>query len=1285
MKPRLTPLRRQPAEDTASSTLPTGPAAGNGSRCRRILAGFLLLGAVLAGGGPVVAQPEAARFRSLQIEDGLSQSSVYSCFQDSHGFLWFTTEDGLNRYDGYDFLVYRNDPSDPHSLSYNYVSVVYEDRSGTLWVGTFGQGLNRFDYDTCWFTRFLTDPQDSTSLSNNTVLSIHEDASGTLWFGTQEGLNRYDPLTERFHRVAGLGDGEVEPGAAAVHAVASTPEGRLWIGTGGGGLCLYEPGTGLLQCYRHQPGEPSSLPSDEVTCLTFDNAGCLWVGTNGGLSCLAPGSTEFRNYRPDPANSRSLVDERITALVEDFRGWLWVGTERGLDRLDCARLAFTHFHHDPFATSGLTSDQIHSLIVDRSHVLWVGTHTGINILDLEGKAFRGYQAHPQDPYSLSDNYVRALLEDHTGVVWVGSSGGGLDAWDRETGRFHHHRAVPGQADSLGSDYIFSLAEGERGDLWIGTTEGAYRLDRRSGRSTAYRHDPADPASLSDDVVRVVYRDRDGVFWLGTTYGLNRLDPGTGGFVRYFKDIRDPQGGLTDDFVYAICEDRRGNLWIGTLNGLSCLDSRRERFTNYYADPDDPTSLSNIEALCVFEDSQGTIWVGTPSGLNRFEPDTGTFTYYMEKDGLANDTVYAILEDAAGRLWLSTNRGLSRFDPRTETFRNYDHWDGLNSNEFNLGARLHTRAGELMFGNIKGINAFFPQEITDNDIVPALAFTDFKIFNHSVPVGDDSPLSRHISRTDAIVLSHRDYVFSIEFAALHYGIPEKNRYAYRMDGIDEDWIDIGTRRMVAYNNLPAGKYVFRVKAANCDGLWNEEGIALQIVITPPYWQTTWFRLCAALAFLALLVGIFRLRTRAIRRRALQLEERVAERTVELERANQAKSDFLANMSHEIRTPMNCIIGISDLLMDMELTRQQRHYVEMVQHAGQGLLALINDILDLSRIEAGQLLLEPTSCDLRTLCEEAMAPLAYQAGARGLDLVFHWAPGTPRRVAGDPMRIRQILINLLNNAIKFTEQGHVVLEIACERHDGQVGLFCFRVQDTGVGIDDDCLAHLFEKFTQADPSTTRRFGGSGLGLAICRQLVELMGGSIAVHSCAGQGSTFTFRIPLPSAAPGSEAQSAAAERDRRHAGAVVDARPDDEQEADFTALTPRVLLAEDNAFNQTVATHMLQKMGCRVELAANGLEAVEMLADREFDLVLMDCQMPEMDGYEATRLIRGLPGDRCRVPVIAMTAQAMAGDRELCLDSGMDDYLAKPITKHVLGKTLRRWLAAAAGVRQVAPTP
>jgi signal transduction histidine kinase/ligand-binding sensor domain-containing protein len=835
------------------------------------------------------------RFERIPIE----QAAVTSILQDSKGFLWLGTADGLSKYDGYSFTVYKNDPDDPRTLSDNFVWSIREDRAGRLWIGTGGGGLNRFDPQTEQFTRYQHDPDDPYSLSHDMVQSVYEDRSGRLWIGTSGGgLNRFDPQTERFTRYQHDLDDPHSLSDDTVFSICEDHTGLLWVGTYGGGLNKFDPQTEQFTRYRHDSDDPHSLSHDIVWSIHEDRAGLLWIGTNGGgLDRFDPQTEQFTHYQHDPDAPHTLSGNLVQPIYEDRAGWLWIGTnDGGLNRFDPQTEQFTRYQHDPNDPYSLSGDNVWSIYEDRAGLLWIGTWGGgLNKFDPQTEQFAHYQHDPDDPHSLSDNTVFSIDEGRAGLLWIGTTDG-LNKLERAAGQFSRYQHDPDDPHSLSYDNILSTCKSRSGLLWVGTWGGGLnKFDPQTEQFTRYQHDLNDPHSLSDDIVLSVYEDHAGLLWIGTYGGgLNKFDPQTEQFTRYQYDSDDPNG-LSHNIVLSVYEDRAGLLWIGTWGGgLDRFDPQTEQFTHYQHEPDNPHSLSHNAITSIYEDRSGLLWIATNGGgLNKFDRDEGTFTHYREKDGLPSGVVYGILEDERGNLWLSTNKGLSKFNPRNETFKNYDLSDGLQGDEFNQGAYYKSESGEMFFGGINGFNAFYPQDIKDNPHVPPVVITGFRLFNEPVPIGGDSPLQKAIGETAALTLSHRDNVFSFEFAALSYAVPEKNRYAYKLEGFDKDWNYVDSkRRFATYTDLPAGDYVFRVKGSNEDGAWNEEGVALNITIIPPWWETLWFRGALVVLALGLAFAAYRWRVGAIEGQRRQLEIQVAERTEELAKRLQEQAALYA---------------------------------------------------------------------------------------------------------------------------------------------------------------------------------------------------------------------------------------------------------------------------------------------------------------------------------------------------------------------------------------------------------
>ena len=832
------------------------------------------------------AQNENIKFDQIAIEQGLSQNSVFSIIQDRKGFLWFGTEDGFNMYDGYQFKVHKMDLKDPNSLSGNWVIAAYEDSKGVLWIGTESAGLNKFDQSKGIFTRYMKIPNDKNSLSDNRITSICADAAGHLWVGTKGGgVNKYDPEKNTFIHFK---NDEENPNSLShniVNAVIYDPSGHLWFGTADG-LNKYDPAAGVFTRYFSDPKIPGSLSANNIRTLYLDQRGDLWIGTDGGgLNRLDKENGIFHHYKNRPNDPASISGDVVNVIYEDNSGNFWVGTDgNGLNSYDKTNNVFTAYQHNISDPSSLVNNRVYSISEDRSGVLWIGTRGGgLSKLDLQKKKFIHHHRQPGQSNTLSNNIIWTFYEDNSGALWIGSLGG-LDRFDRKTNRWTNYRHRPDNPNSLSHNYVRSIREDKLGDLWIGTDGGGVnRFNLKSGQFTSYAHNPDDPSSLSHNTIRPILVDRSGTIWIGTLGGgLNEYDRKTNRFKRYLHDPGDPNS-LSYNYIYSLFEDRSGRLWIGTDGGgLNYFDREKNVFVAYKHDPEDPTSISNNHIYSVHEDAEGILWMGTRGGgLNRFDREKQQFSHYTVKDGLPNATIYAVLADDDGNLWLSTNNGLSKFNLQQETFKNYDISDGLQNNEFNGGAYYKGKDGKLYFGGIEGFNEFLPAEIQDNPIVPPVVITDFKIANKSVPIGGKIEerliLSKSITETEVITLSHKDEVFSFEFAALNYVSPEKNQYAYMLEGMDENWIELGTRRFVPYNRLPPGEYVFRVKASNSDGVWNEEGTSIFLNVTPPFWQTWWFRIILIVFVLLSVYIIYRIRVRSIEERSRELEENVKKRT------------------------------------------------------------------------------------------------------------------------------------------------------------------------------------------------------------------------------------------------------------------------------------------------------------------------------------------------------------------------------------------------------------------------
>jgi ligand-binding sensor domain-containing protein/signal transduction histidine kinase len=869
---------------------------------------LLLLAAFLPVNAPrpAAAQSGSIRFETLSVEDGLAQSTVRAIMQDSRGFLWFGTEDGLNKYDGYSFSLYLHDAENAQTISHSAITAIYEDAMGDMWIGTF-EGLNRFNHAEDTFQRYLHDPEDPFSLGGATITAIVEDIDGNLWVAVQNGgLNRYNRETDDFTRYMHDLDQPDTLGSNDVTALVADKKGGLWVGTNSG-LDYFDPTTETFEHFRNKLGEISTLSDNRVLTVFIDQYNILWIGTEeGGLNRMNPVSKTFNRYQHRTGYPNTLASNYVRAVFEDRSGRLWVGGRFGLSLFNRADGTFTRYQHDPNDPRSLSNDYVMSFFQDRSGVLWIGTYGGgLSKYVQTNERFTLFQHRPNVANSLSNDLVHAIMEDRSGAVWVGTMDGGLNRLDPETGAFEVFRSIPTDSSSLGSNDVRAVFQDRWGQIWVGTYGGGLNLyNPETGRFKRYVHNQHLPNSISDNRVMTIYEDQRGQLWVGTRFGgLNLLNRSNGLFSRFMPDEDNP-ASISGEFVRAIYEDKNGKLWIGTYTGLNLFDPITKRFRHFRHDPNNTSSLSSDRVLTVYQTNDGIIWVGTLlGGLNRLDPETGVFKHYTQKQGLPSDTVYGILGDDQGYLWLSTNRGLSRFDPGSGIFRNYDRRDGLQSYEFSAGAYYKNSQGRLFFGGVSGFNAFYPQEVQDNPSIPPIVITAFKKFNQTE--------RKDLLGGEEIVLSHQDNFVSFEFAALDFGVPEKNQYAYKLEGFDKDWIYAGTRRYASYTNLRGGEYVFRVIGSNQDGVWNDTGALVRIKIIPPVWQQWWFIGGALLAMLSTAVGSYRLRVVRIQNQNRQLEAQVRERTREIERRRQVAEGLreilnVLNSNRSLKETLECII-------------------------------------------------------------------------------------------------------------------------------------------------------------------------------------------------------------------------------------------------------------------------------------------------------------------------------------------------------------------------------------------
>ena len=829
-----------------------------------------------------VAEPPPMRFEHITLEQGLSQSNVFAILQDSDGLMWFATENGLNRYDGYDFEVFHRERGNAKALVSDYVYDIAEDGAGDLWIASNGGGLTKMDRGAKTFTTFRHDAADPNSISANTVRAVEIAADGTVWAGTRgAGLNRYNAKTNEFSHFRFSAD---EGGAAdEIYALHLTGD-ILWIGTNDG-LIRFDTKSEQSKRFSHNADAQQSLSGDKVRAIYSDSAGRLWVGTYAsGLNLFNQETSSFTRLQHDTNSTTSLASDRVTAIFEDSANRLWVGTYAGLNLLDRATQTFSRFAHDAQDLSSLGDDAVTAVFEDRSGILWVGTRNqGLSRWNPRSWSYGLRDARALSTSGDREPNVTAFAEDAEGQLWVGTFGDGLHALDRDNDEQRYYRNDPSDLNSISDDRVMSLLLDSEGNLWAGTmTGGLNHIDLDTDRNTVYRHDAEDPHSISANGIMALLEDSQGQIWVGTFGGgISRFNPETRQFTRFNASS---EGSLTSNRVTSFAEDAAGFVWIGTdAGGLNIYDPKTERFQHLRHDPDDVNTLAGDTVYSIHVDADQVVWVGTQgAGLDRVvgdpsKPGSIRFENVSQADGLPNDVIYGIQQDQTGVLWLSTNYGLSQFDPATGQVRNLHRADGLQSEEFNFGAHYRSDSGELFFGGHKGFNAFRPDRVEVSDVAPLIALTG--VYRNGDRVKADT--------TDGIDFAHTDDNVSFEFAALDYANSARNQYRYKLEGFDKEWMDLGNRRRVTYTDLDNGSYLLRVQASNSYGVWNEAGLALPVRMSPAPWETWWAYL--GYAFIALQVGgmLWLGHRRKLRREeeySNRLECEVRERTERLVESN-----------------------------------------------------------------------------------------------------------------------------------------------------------------------------------------------------------------------------------------------------------------------------------------------------------------------------------------------------------------------------------------------------------------
>jgi signal transduction histidine kinase/ligand-binding sensor domain-containing protein/DNA-binding response OmpR family regulator len=1222
-------------------------------------------------------------FNRLTTKDGLSNNYVYDLIQDQFGFLWFATDDGLNRFDGYEFKVYRNDPGDKNSISDNSIWTLTEDSEGKIWMGTKNGYVNCYDPK---LDKFISWQIKSDITKENPITTIFIDSNDSIWIGTYRS-----------------------------------------------GVYKLNPSTGTTIHWYNNPEDPASISNNYISSIVEDDFGNFWIGTFNGLNKINPKKslTNFEHYFYDKVNNNSLSDNLIWAITKSnqIKNLLWIGTANGLTTIDTKEKLFTRINipNPDNLQFGTSTAFVQEEIVDGDKIVWTNSYSGLIRYNITKNIFNRFLYNKDDLHSIVSNQINNVIKDRSGVLWMATHHG-LSYFTNKNIKFNNTQPFagnhfnPGELNKLNTK---AIAQTQDGSLWFGTDDGLYKSDFPNPLNTNAA--PTKNKKVTAENIWSLSAGSSDDLWVGT-YGF-------GLFQYHYKSNqlsqRDVLGNIVKsssrNFVKSLLLDNKNNLWVGYWGiGLARLNSITNKTDYWHHETNNPRSISHDDVWVIYEDSENRIWIGTNGdGLNLFEEQNGGIFYrlnydqkntkglssnsiysiteskhkiyddgktttlwvgtnnglnklvldkaketrllsqfkinitcYNVKDGLADNSIKSIVEDENGNLWLGTSSGISFYDIKKNIFTNYSYADGVIGNDFNFVSGLRLNNNLIFMGSTSGLNYFSPAKIDQSKYQPPVVFTDFQIFNKSINANTNSTLSKNIFCTDEITLTYKENVFSFQFAALDYNSTGLIKYAYQMEGFDKEWIYGGTRRFVTYTNLNPGKYVFRVKSTNSDGVWSENAASIKVIISPPWWQTGW---AIILYFAVFIFGIWGIIKFQANRAKLQHELKYHElESYHFREIEKMKSRFFANLSHEFRTPLMLIKGPLEELISGRIKENKTQYYNLLLRNTEKLQQLIDQLLELSQLESESIPLRAEAQDLVRLLKTYTASFTSLAELNNIKYSFNSAVDFAAALV-DRDKLEKIINNLLSNAFKFTPVGGIItVDLSIKKID-EITFANVSVIDTGIGIPKEQQSKIFDRFYQVEDSSKRFAGGSGIGLALVKELVLLHKWDISVNSLEGEGTEFLITIPLQT-----EIQSSHLEKQKDNLNEVIFKNPsalDDElvtEETDTERQNGKslILFVEDTADVRNYVNDIL-KEDYNILLAADAEAGLKIVQNSLPDLIISDVMMPGMDGFEFCKKIK-TDWKTSHIPVILLTAKATQQSRIEGLETGADDYVTKPFS-------------------------
>ena len=1194
------------------------------------------------------AARESVSFQHIGTSAGLPQSTVNVIFQDSSGYMWFGTYDGLSRFDGYQFVNFKNDPSDPHSISNNIVVSIVEDKQGFLWVGTAQNGVNRFDPKSGKFTRFLAKNDDFDSLSHSQVNVIHQDQSQRIWIGTAHGLNLFLPEKQAFAHFFNnpLDTRSLPPGA--IVDIVDDGKGNLWVAS-----------EKMLSHFNIEQQvftyfEKTDMPT-QINTLYLDIDQSVWIGTSSdGLYHLKKGNRQFEHFKYQPSNPNSLSFNDVRKVLRTYNGDLWVATEEGgLNVRRKGDSRFQSFKRNSADPHSISINDIWSLYQDKSGLLWIGTAGGgINTTQSFNSQFSRLTHSPHQQNSLSHEFVWDIKEDSYGVIWFGTLNG-FDQYYPKEDRIEHISKFETQSGKKVGNRIQTFVFDHQGDLWFGNQQGQLAIYTEKDQLTKLMYRSNFPNGfISNARIRMINKDRFGNVWVGTDEGLLQYDSKTHKLVKDFGS--EENNLLGESAVRTMLQDNQGNIWFGTWNqGLHKYDPEFGSVKRYKNEAGDVSSISNNTIRSLYLDNTGNLWIGTFNGLNRLKEDAIlteqiSFDSYFEKDGLPNSAIYGIAGDTNGKIWLSSNNGLSQFDPDNGTFKNYSVEDGLPANEFNGDAVIRYSDTDIYFGSVGGVAIVSANEIKPENFHPNLVITSLSVLGKRV-----NPLGVSIEKQNLRFPYNKNDV-AFEFSSLDFRHVKRNKFRYRLLPYNRDWTIVSFPNQAVFTNLDPNNYSFELQATNSNGVWSQRKLSVPLIILPPLWRTWWAYVLYLMAAITLTRYFFNRH-----KKSLQEQKQINEH---LRQVDQLKDEFLANTSHELRTPLNGIIGIAESLREGSAGLQNQktiNHLKLIIDGGKRLSQLVNDILDYKKLTHDTLILQRRAVDLFTILDVVVSLLRPLAEKKSLELINNLSKDLPL-VYADEDRVQQIFHNLIGNAIKYTNDGKV--EISARLNINEIEI-C--VSDSGIGIKNSKIEEIFKPFEQLSLPDTVSQKGTGLGLSVTRQLIEQHDGEIWVKAKLNEGSKFYFTLPCwlenyhsedievrPDMITSSIEQRSETSKIANQ-GTQIEAIPS----------KGKILIADDDPVNLQVLSGLLQMNNYEVVSAADGVEASKIGLTQKFDLAILDIMMPGMSGYEVTKNLR-TKFNAIELPILLLSARNQPGDVKTGFESGANDYVTKPIEREVL---------------------